>query len=199
MGLREKGEIGDKVFAMCNILIIDEEIALDQTYKLLCKDGEVLFTVKPADNDDIEYIFNLLKKTAEKRNLSLELRYEESFLARKALHYIKKNYEKKLTLTKVAEELYVSPYYLSKILNRDVGKSFADILNETRISEAKILLRNPALRVYDIAEKVGFSDMSHFSRVFKKIEGISANEYRNKKGEAYSLEYIWKVKKVLDF
>ncbi|MBR5356249.1 MAG: AraC family transcriptional regulator, partial [Lachnospiraceae bacterium] len=39
---------------------------------------------------------------------------------------------------------------------------------------------NPALKIYDIAEQVGFSDLTHFSRVFKKTEGISANEYRNR-------------------
>lgn len=42
------------------------------------------------------------------------------------------------------------------------------------------MLRDPALRIGDIADEVGFSDMAHFSRVFKKTVGISANEYRNK-------------------
>ena len=40
--------------------------------------------------------------------------------------------------------------------------------------------RDPALRVWEISEAVGFSDVTHFSRTFKKLEGMSANEYRNK-------------------
>lgn len=122
-----------------------------------------------------------------------------SFLTKQAVHYIRENYEKKLTLTKVAEELYVSSCYLSKILNQCSGKSFSDILNETRISKAKQLLRNPAFRVCDISEMVGFCDVAYFSKVFKKMEGISANEYRNKLSCEYSIEYVWKLKKVLDF
>lgn len=53
-------------------------------------------------------------------------------------------------------------------------------MNSVRIEEAKKLLKDPALRIGDVAEKVGFLDMGHFSRVFKKMTGISANEYRNR-------------------
>lgn len=123
----------------------------------------------------------------------------ESFLAKQAVHYIRENHKKKLTLARVAGELYVSSYYLSKILNQCIGKSFSDILNETRISKAKQLLKNPAFRVCDISEMVGFCDVAYFSKVFKKMEGISANEYRNKISCEYSIEYVWKLKKVLDF
>ena len=52
-------------------------------------------------------------------------------------------------------------------------------MNGIRIEEAKKLLKNPAYRVGDVADMVGFLDMAHFSRVFKKIVGVSANEYRN--------------------
>ena len=48
------------------------------------------------------------------------------------------------------------------------------------MEEAKKLLEDPALRVGDVAEQVGFVDMAHFSRVFKKVTGISANEFRNR-------------------
>ena len=58
---------------------------------------------------------------------------------------------------------------------------FSEILNCIRIRHAKEFMKEPAYRLADIAELVGFIDVTHFSRVFKKNEGISANEYRNTK------------------
>lgn len=103
-----------------------------------------------------------------------------SFIVNNALQYIEENYRSKLKLADVAEQVYVSQWHLSKLLNRYTGQSFSDILNNTRIEQAKKLLADPSLRIGDIADMVGFLDMAHFSRVFKKQTGISANEYRNK-------------------
>ena len=103
-----------------------------------------------------------------------------SFLVKTAMDYIRENYTRKLTLTEVAEKTYVSQWHLSKLLNRHTGQSFSELLNRVRIERARELLNNPALRIGDIAEAVGFLDVAHFSRVFKKQEGISANEYRNR-------------------
>ena len=69
--------------------------------------------------------------------------------------------------------------YLRKCVDSILGQSFSDILNHVRIEHAKELLKNPSLRIGDISEQVGFLDLAHFSRVFKKQEGVSANEYRN--------------------
>lgn len=102
-----------------------------------------------------------------------------SFIVYNALHYMEMNYKSKLKLADVAEKCYVSQWHLSKLLNRYKGQSFSDILNNIRIEKAKEMLRDPMLRIGDVAENVGFMDMAHFSRVFKKQVGISANEYRN--------------------
>lgn len=102
-----------------------------------------------------------------------------SFIVKNALKYIEENYTQKLTLGEVAEKTYVSQWHLSKLLNRHTGQSFSDILNHVRIEHAKELLEDPSLRIGDISEQVGFLDLAHFSRVFKKQEGVSANEYRN--------------------
>ena len=84
-----------------------------------------------------------------------------------------------LTLLEVAEHTYVSQWHLSKLLNKHTGHNFSELLNRTRIAKAQELLKDQSLRIGDIAEQVGFLDMAHFSRVFKKIVGMSANEYRN--------------------
>ena len=102
-----------------------------------------------------------------------------SFIVKNALAYIEANYKERLKLADVADNVYVSQWHLSKLLNKYTGQTFSELLNHVRMEQAKQLLGNPSLRIGDIAEAVGFLDMAHFSRVFKKQEGISANEYRN--------------------
>lgn len=58
-------------------------------------------------------------------------------------------------------------------------KSFYDILNAIRIQKAQELLLDPKLKIGEISEMVGYADTAHFARTFKKITGMSANEYRN--------------------
>lgn len=102
-----------------------------------------------------------------------------SFVVKQAVAYMEQNYQKKLTLQDVANQCYVSQWHLSKLLNSQVQKSFYDILNTVRINAAKNLLANPSLKIGDIGEMVGYADAGHFARTFKKLEGVSANEYRN--------------------
>ncbi len=102
-----------------------------------------------------------------------------SFVVRQAMEYMQDHYQEKLTLQGLAEHCYVSQWHLSKLLNRFSGKSFYDLLNEIRISKAKELLADPKLKIGDISEMVGYADTAHFSKLFKKYEGISANDYRN--------------------
>lgn len=102
-----------------------------------------------------------------------------SFIVKNALEYIRENSQERLRLADVADQVYVSQWHLSKLLNKQTGKTFSDILNGARMDKSKELLKDPSLRICDVAEMVGFQDLAHFSRVFKKMEGMSANEYRN--------------------
>lgn len=156
--------------------------------------GVTRFLLKPSDMEELEEAIgkmceNLKKKgiTGEEKEwmdsgeetLALE-NPSSSFIVKHALAYIEENYTQKLTLGEVAEKTYVSQWHLSKLLNRHTGQSFSDILNHVRMEHAKELLKDPSLRIGDISEQVGFLDLAHFSRVFKKQEGVTANEYRNK-------------------
>ena len=103
-----------------------------------------------------------------------------NFIVRSALSYIESHYAEKLQLADVAAEVYVSPWHLSKLINKETQQNFSEVLNGIRIRHAKELMKDPSLRIGDIADRVGFLDMAHFSRVFKKLCGMSANEYRNR-------------------
>jgi len=82
----------------------------------------------------------------------------------------------------VADHCFISQWHLSKLLNRHSGQTFYDLLNAERMRRAKELLEEPALRISEIAEQVGYADTAHFSRVFKKLEGVAPGEWRNLHG-----------------
>ena len=126
--------------------------------------GVTRFLLKPSKMEELEEAVQVMV---------------QNFIAQNAVKYIEENYMEKLKLSDVADHVYVSQWHLSKILNQHVEKSFSDILNHARIEKAKELLREPSLRIGDIAEKVGFLDMAHSRRAFTKHTGFSANEFRN--------------------
>lgn len=147
--------------------------------------GVSRFLLKPSNMGEIEEAISSMCSELESKGIDGHEDAEAdqtsgSFIVKNALRYIEENYSRKLTLSEVAEKTYVSQWHLSKLLNRYSEQSFSDILNRVRIEHAKQLLEDPALRIGDISEMVGFLDLAHFSRVFKKQEGISANEYRNR-------------------
>lgn len=152
--------------------------------------GVTRFLLKPSKMDEIVEAIetmvhnlreqNILPASEEIDELEEDVENEASnFIVNNAIKYIEKNYAKKITLSEVAEKTYVSQWHLSRLLNQIACQNFSEILNNIRICEAKKLLTDPSLRIGDIAEKVGYIDLAHFSRVFKKRIGISANEYRN--------------------
>ncbi len=101
-----------------------------------------------------------------------------NFIVHNAKAYIRAHYAEKMTLEEVADHVYVSQWHLSKLISRYTDQSFSDLLNGVRIEKAQELLADPALRIWEVSEAVGFADVTHFSRIFKKRTGMSANEFR---------------------
>lgn len=96
----------------------------------------------------------------------------------KALAYIKAHYAANLTLQGVATELAVHPVWLSQLFKRETHVTFSHYLTDLRMEEAKRLLRETHLKIYEIAERVGYTDLQHFGQVFKKRSGTTPKEYR---------------------
>jgi AraC-like DNA-binding protein len=83
-----------------------------------------------------------------------------------------------LNLTRVAQEISISPVHVSRILNQQVGVSFRQLLRHVRIEEAKRMLASGDFSVKQVAARVGFSDSHYFSRSFRELTGLSASEYK---------------------
>lgn len=105
-----------------------------------------------------------------------------NFIVRQALDYMRAHCDGHLSLSDVADHVYVSQWHLSKLINRHAGQSFFDLLSRMRVDRAKALLENLSLRVHEVAEQSGFSDVAHFSKSFKRLTGMTPGEYRDSLG-----------------
>ena len=94
--------------------------------------------------------------------------------------YIQAHFAEKITLAVLSETFYVSPVYLSRLFKRKTGINFVDYLTSLRIEKAKEYLRDPELRVYHVAEMVGYENPRYFARLFKKDTGFSPQEYKER-------------------
>ncbi|MFI3175000.1 MAG: response regulator [Bacillota bacterium] len=97
-----------------------------------------------------------------------------------AKRYIDEHYFEDVTLSSIADTLDISSSYLSTLFNKELQCSFVDYLNQIRIEKACAYLNYPQYKTYDIAYKVGFRDEKYFSKVFKKVMGVSPREYRKR-------------------
>jgi YesN/AraC family two-component response regulator len=100
---------------------------------------------------------------------------------RKAIDYIKANYYNKISISELAKLIGIDRIYLSSLFKETVQLSPQMYLVQYRINKACDLLDNPLLTISDISHSVGYSDPLLFSKMFKKIKGVSPSHYRRDK------------------
>jgi len=85
-----------------------------------------------------------------------------------------------ITLKEAAERVHLNACYLSQLFKQKTGKNFVEYVTILRMQEAEKLLSRTSLRIYEIAERLGFCDISHFSNMFKKYSGYTPSEFRKR-------------------
>jgi two-component system response regulator YesN len=101
-----------------------------------------------------------------------------SYHLTRAIEFIHEHYAEELSLSGVAESIYVSEYYLSHLFRREMDTTFSDYVSKVRISRAKTLLTDHTARIQEVAEKSGFNDPNYFAKIFRKRTGISPRSYQ---------------------
>lgn len=118
----------------------------------------------------LEALFRLAgTKEKSKKRLQIDL----------AVSYINTHYAERITLDDMAELCELSTSYFCKLFKSEIGESFADYLTWVRIEKAIELLRDPKMKIYEISEEVGYSDVQYFNKVFRDTTGVSPSFYRN--------------------
>ena len=92
--------------------------------------------------------------------------------------YLDVHYTEKITLDDLAERFYINKFYLTRVFKEQFGQSVTHYLMQLRVTQAKRLLRFSDHSIETVAQECGLSDANYFSRLFKKVEGISPGEYR---------------------
>ncbi|MGZ7441247.1 response regulator [Paenibacillus sp. TH7-28] len=93
--------------------------------------------------------------------------------------YIDSHYCENISLKSIAAQFYMNPVYLGRLFRKSYGRYFNEYLLQLRVREAKKLLRQTDLRMYEIAARVGFQNADYFVIQFEKLEKVSPTEYRN--------------------
>lgn len=83
-----------------------------------------------------------------------------------------------ISLDDISRRINISSYYFSKLFKEETGVNFIEYLTDLRMEKSKELLASPNMSIKDICVSVGYQDPNYFSRIFKKINGVTPSEYR---------------------
>lgn len=107
--------------------------------------------------------------------------YNKNYAVNRIINYLNENYENKISLEQIAHNIYLSPVYISKIFKEETGESPINYLIKIRLEKAKDILLNPdSGSIKSIANQVGYDDVYHFSKLFKKYYGVSPLYYKKR-------------------
>lgn len=100
----------------------------------------------------------------------------------RAMEYVKSHYAQKISLTDVADYVGLNSAYFSSVFKAEIGTSLMAYINAIRVERSKTLLMDPELTLAEAAALCGFGDQSYFTKIFKKVTGITPKYYRDKRG-----------------
>ena len=148
--------------------------------------GAVDFLLKPFHDGDLENAVLALQKKIAGQKKSADVQLPElrsgakSRYVQEAMDYIGKNCaDAGLSIGQVAAGLGLSEGHLSHLFKKETGLTVGSYLTRCRMQRAMGLLKEGKLRVYEVAEAVGYKDITYFSGTFKKLTGMSPTEYQN--------------------
>lgn len=174
-------EIKKNIIQFLNILdhrLIKHDISLEKNYNITPPFTNFIRnieTLADIENKLKDLIIKVVKLTAEVNNKTAQSSYPA---IHKAIKYIKESYNEKITLKEVAEQVYLNPSYLSVLFKQETGQNFIDYLTNYRLAKARELLKRLDLKIYQVADLVGYTNAKYFTEIFKKNTGLTPNQYR---------------------
>ena len=148
--------------------------------------GAVDFLLKPFDDGELEQaVTNLQRRMAAARQPEDEAipglkKGDKSKYVLQAMDYIGAHYgEQTISVSTIAQHLGLSESHLSHLFRKETDYTIMNYLTRYRIHKAMELLRDCRLKVYEIAERVGYRDITYFSSTFKKVVGMSPSEFQD--------------------
>ncbi|WP_054743033.1 helix-turn-helix domain-containing protein [Cellulosilyticum ruminicola] len=137
----------------------------------------------------IELLITLGRITLKRKNNYLEFPSSLHKKISEVTAFINEHFMDDITLSLVAKRFYMNPYYLCRTFKEVTGSNFTQYLNTVRIRASEELLLTTNLSILEIATATGYTNSTHFGRVFKQTFGISPLQYRKLHAKADSAFY----------
>lgn len=121
-------------------------------------------------------------KTLEKglcEDFRSHVKNQKNFLVENSKKYIAEHLHERISLSELADAFGVSPNYLSQLFKKYMDIGLSEYISSKKIAASKELLKHPDLKIYEVAEQFGFESAFYYSKVFKKVTGISPTDFRN--------------------
>lgn len=143
------------------------------------------YLLKPIDEAELISVLQKVKSSIKRNSLLLDVEeiHGDPFLSSDQLtgdmiRFIQQNFDSTLSLRTLSDKFQMSESHISNLIKKNSGKSFIEHLTNFRIQKAKELLRDTNQSVDAIASEVGYFDYAYFSKVYKKITGVTPAQYR---------------------
>lgn len=167
--------------------------------------GVMEYLVKPIDDDELKAaVLRVRERIVMKHNMSslqkkmddnsagsLLVMFREYDMGQKesanakhvqeAISFIQSQYIGGITVEEAAEKLAISSGHLSRIFKQETSYTFVDYLTYFRVKKAAEMLKDPTIRIYEVADMVGYTDARYFSQIFRRITGMTPREFREGK------------------
>ncbi|OAB45820.1 response regulator [Paenibacillus antarcticus] len=122
----------------------------------------------------VRKVFEISEKIHQRKNS------KNSKLIREIMNILKERIQENITLKDIAQQFLFSPNYLGHLFKEEVGKSFSEILTGMRMERARELLKDPTLKIYEVANLVGYKYIPYFSRQFREAYGMTPMDFRKR-------------------
>jgi len=98
---------------------------------------------------------------------------------RDIIQFIHDHYNNDLSVSMVASHVHLAPTYMCILFKKEQGVSINDYITQYRIKQAKLLLRDRRLKLYEVSSRIGYQDANYFAKVFRKVTGLNPSQYRD--------------------
>lgn len=168
---RTKGELRQKLFKLCTSMEAENSVCWQGRYFML-------------KTYLMQMLLLLLREQTEPVPVKTGFAFEsinKKYVVEQIVNYFEEHYAEKISLDQVAGDMYLSPFYISKIFKSETGGAPIRYLINIRLEKAKELLEHGWTgSIQEVAEQVGYTDAYHFSKLFKKRYGVSPSQVKGK-------------------
>jgi two-component system response regulator YesN len=124
-----------------------------------------------------------LRSVLSAAETSLNLAVHAKSLVEQVKDYIQQHLEQDLTCEELGNHFYLHADHLTRVLKKETGQSLSELIVKERIKAAQMLLSHSSLQISQIAVQVGYTNVSHFTRMFKRLTGENPVEWRKHAAE----------------